>query len=79
MKKLEAIVGSPPYRDELVVQLFFRDGGQWGEMFRVDGRLVVEVYHQDSAVALQFDVDELVHVLDLARSELHARLTSIGT
>ena len=28
-KMIEAILASPPERDELVVQLFLKDGGQW--------------------------------------------------
>jgi hypothetical protein len=28
---IEAMIASPPDRDELVVQLFVKDAGQWGE------------------------------------------------
>lgn len=43
-RTLEALVASPPERDELVVQLFVREGAQWGELFREGGRHVLELY-----------------------------------
>ena len=45
-KMIEAIVASPPERDELVVQLFLKDGGQWGEIFREEGRWWIELYQR---------------------------------
>ncbi|MBP3956217.1 hypothetical protein J8F10_13080 [Gemmata sp. G18] len=70
MKTLEAWYGVPPGREGPVVQLFFADGGpQWGEVSTTDGRLVLEVFPQDSA-ALSLPVGELLEVLRLARDRL---------
>jgi hypothetical protein len=38
-EKIEAILGSPPEKEGLVVQLFITGGGQWGEIDRESGEL----------------------------------------
>jgi hypothetical protein len=73
-KMLEAIVASPPDREELVVQLFHRDGGQWGEMYRQDSDWWIEVYQQVDCQQWRVRVEELIEVLSLALSELRRRL-----
>jgi hypothetical protein len=43
VKLIEAIVASPPDRNDLVVQLFSKDNGQWGEVYREVGVMVIEI------------------------------------
>src|SRR5262245_52245266 len=46
-KTIEAIVASPPERDDLVVQLFVRDGGQWGEVYPEGDQYLLELYQRN--------------------------------
>jgi hypothetical protein len=73
-KKIEAILGSPPNRDELVVQLFLKDGGQWGEIYREHGRWLLELYPQHDGQPWRLDLEEARKVIDLSLHELKTRL-----
>lgn len=75
-KMIEALVASPPERDELVVQLFLKDGGQWGEIFREDSRWWIELYQQPDGQSWRLDADEVLKVIDLSLQELKSRLES---
>lgn len=75
-KLIEAMVASPPERDELVVQLFLRDGGQWGEIYRQDGVWEIELYQQSSGQPWRFRVEEVIEVLSLSFQELQRRCES---
>jgi len=72
MKEIEAIVASPTEQDNLVVQLFKRDGGQFGEVFREGIQSRIEIYPSVDGKPWNFEVDELVHVLQLAVQKLSA-------
>ena len=71
---IEALLASPPDRDEPVVQLFYRDGGQWGELFRSDGTYWLEIYCAAQTAAVRVQADDLVNGLTEALRELRARL-----
>ena len=73
-KTLEAYIASPPERDELVVQLFVKDGGQWGEIFRQESTYKLELYPSTSAQPWVFDVEEVQAVLEKGIKELRGRL-----
>ena len=73
-KMIEAILASPPERDELVVQLFLKDGGQWGEIFRENHRWWIELFQQPAGQALRLDLEEVRRVIDLSLQELKGRL-----
>jgi hypothetical protein len=93
-RTLEAIVASPPERDDLVVQLFIKDGGQWGEVFSEGDSYIIELYERNGIGVRRFriqdltgsdlrevmqslgwnvDVDEGLHVVNLAVRELATR------
>jgi hypothetical protein len=73
-KTIEAMIASPPERDELVVQLFVKDGGQWGEIFREEGHWWLELYPRADGQAWRLDLEEARYVMDLSLKELRARL-----
>jgi hypothetical protein len=73
-KMIEVIVASPPEREELVVQLFRRDGGQWGEIYRQDGDWWIDLYQQADGQRWQLRLEEVIEVLSLSLSELRQRL-----
>ncbi len=73
-KGIEAVIASPPEREELVVQLFIKDGGQWGEIFREKGRWWLELYQQPSGQPWRLDLEEARKVIDLSLNELRGRL-----
>ena len=74
MKTLEAILASPPERDSLVVQLFVRDGGQWGEVFLEEGLFKIDLYPNSRGNnEWRLDLNEVLHVLQLAKDELLKR------
>lgn len=73
-KLIEAMVASPPERDELVVQLFLRDGGQWGEIYRQGGAWWIELYQQSDGRPWRLKVEEVIEVLSLSLQELRQRL-----
>lgn len=68
--QIEAIIGSPPERDELVVQLFAKDGGQWAEAYREQGVYMVELYVAGSP--MRFRLDEMISALGRSLDELRA-------
>ena len=69
--QIEAILASPPEHDELVVQLFIRNGGQWGEIVRNGDSYMIEIF---ANVSLRLDADELAISIRRAIDELKARL-----
>jgi hypothetical protein len=69
---IEAILASPPERDELVVQLFFRGGDQWGELYRDNGVYRLDVLSRQPATT--FNASELLTALARALDELRSRL-----
>jgi hypothetical protein len=73
-KTLEAIVASPSERDDLVVQLFVKDGGQWGEIIYDEKKLKLELYTQESGDPWILDLEEVENLFILAKEELHKRL-----
>jgi hypothetical protein len=73
-KQIEAILASPPEREDLVVQLFLKDGGQWGEIFRKNGDFLIELYPQPDGHPWRFDANEVRRVIDLSVNELKNRL-----
>ena len=74
---IEAIIGSPPERDELVVQLFALNGGQWAEIFRKHGTYLIELYgFEDGPVT--FGVDEFISAIQRSLVELKQRLEGEG-
>ena len=70
---IEAMLASPPERDELVVQLFVRNGGQWGEIYRDNGEYWIDLYLAQSE-SLRFRLDQFIESLDRSSSALHERL-----
>jgi hypothetical protein len=73
-KTLEAVVASPPEKDDLVVQIFVKDGGQWGEIIYDKKGFKLELYAQSSGDPWILDLDEVEEVFALAREELRKRL-----
>jgi len=71
--KIEALLASPPDRDELVVQLFVKDGGQWGEVYRDEGVYWVDLY-VSASTPIRLKVDEIIQALSRSRKELSDRL-----
>ena len=71
--EIEAMIASPAERDELVVQLFVKDGGQWGEIYREGHAYWIELYISGSTT-LRFNVDTLTQTMDRAKTELRDRL-----
>ena len=68
--KIEAVIGSPLEHKGLVVQLFVRDGGQWGEIDQDAGELEIEIYSHPAARPWRFNIEELEKVLTLAKERL---------
>ena len=72
-KTIEAIIASPPEYDELIVQLFLKDGDQWADIYRKDGLYWIE-FGGVLMDQVRLPLEELIHVLSLAHSELRLRL-----
>jgi hypothetical protein len=70
---IEAMVASPPHRNELVVQLFVRDGGQWGEVFVEGGEYWIDLYLAAGEPPLRFGVGEVISALTRSVDELRRR------
>lgn len=68
--KIEAIVGSPPEKQKLVVQLFVKDGGQWGEIDQETGELEIEIYARPDGKTFRFRLEDLEKVIALAKERL---------
>ena len=73
-KTMEAIIASPPERDDLVVQLFLKEGGQWGEIFKEAGHWWLELYPAADREAWRLDLVEVQSLIELAFKELRHRL-----
>ncbi len=72
--QIEAILGSPPERDELVIQLFVRNGGQWAEIYREGDVYWIDLYGSGGVTPLRFRVDEVINALTRSVNELRKRL-----
>ena len=68
LKTLEAIYCV--LGDEPVVQLFVPDGGQWGEIRYRASRLELELFAPQDQSTWVVDAEELLHVIDLAKTKL---------
>jgi hypothetical protein len=75
-KTIDAIIASPPEREELVIQLFVKNGGQWGEIFRDHGQWLLELYPRPDRQPWVLDLEEARQVMDLSLKELMTRLES---
>jgi len=71
--QIEAMLASPPDRDELVVHLFAKDGGQWGEIYRDQNENWIDFYGSASA-PMRFRLDRLVQALTRSHAALRDRL-----
>jgi hypothetical protein len=74
--QIEALLASPPERAELVVQLFVKDGGQWGEVYRDEGRFWIDLYGSGST-PLRFEMDQIIQALTRSQAELSSRLNDL--
>lgn len=72
---IEAMIASPPERDELVVQMFTVDGGQWGEIYRNGDEYWIDLFLTTSA-PLRFEVSSLTDSILRAKTALVERLGS---
>lgn len=74
-KTIEALIGSPPEREELVVQLFFKHGGQWGEIFRDEGVYKMVLFSSNTSEENQIlDCEEFIEAISKGLAELKFRL-----
>ena len=73
--QIEAIIASPPDRDELVVQLFAKSGGQWAEIYRDGNEYFIDLYLTDSP-PMRLNLDSTIQALSRAKLELKERLES---
>lgn len=71
--RIEAMIASPPGRDELVVQLFAKPGGQWAEIYRDGGEYFIDLYTLGSP-PMRYNVDSLIQALSRSKTELKDRL-----
>jgi len=71
--QIEAMIASPPERDELVVQLFVKDGGQWGEIYRKNDEYVIDIY-VTASMCVCTSVENLIQTLVHSRQKLRDRL-----
>ena len=73
-KKIEVIIASPPERDDLVIQYFEIDGGQWAELFKEDSEYKIEFYQKENGEPWGFDFEEVIKCLELGKEELMKRI-----
>lgn len=71
--QIEAILASPPERDELVVQLFAKDGGQWGEVYRCEDSFWIDLYTSEPT-PLRFKLEAFLEALSRSKNALSQRL-----
>lgn len=69
-RTIDAIIGSPPEREELIVQLFHRDGPLIGEVYREQGGYWIQFLNAGEGSELRLNADELLIVLQKSLSEL---------
>jgi len=72
---IEAMIASPPERNELVVQLFAKSGGQWAEIFRIGNEYFIELFIEGTN-PLRFNLDSTIKALTRSKLELQERLES---
>jgi len=70
---IEAYIASPPERDELVVQLFVKDGDQFAEIYREENRYMIELYAATSQ-SLVFDLSNMLRAIARSHAELKERV-----
>lgn len=75
--QIEMMLASPPERDELVVHLFAKDGGQLAEIYRDQGTYWIDVCLSDYG-PLTFKLDAMIYALTRSQMKLHERLGDIG-
>ncbi len=73
--QIEAMIASPPERDKLVVQLFSKSGGQWGEIFRERDDYFIDLFLAGPE-PICLNLDSLIQALSRSKLELKARLES---
>lgn len=71
--EIEAILASPPERDELVVQLFVKNGGQFAEIYREETDYWIELYLTETRI-LKFRVDVITSAITRSKQALIQRL-----
>ena len=71
--QIEAMLVSPPEREELVVQFFARDGGQWGELYRENGQFWIELCLVGGS-PLRFKVEDMIGTISRSLAVLQERL-----
>jgi hypothetical protein len=72
---IEAIVASPPEREDLVVQLFVKGGAQWGEIFQEDGEFQLQLYPRPDGEPWTLNCHEARTVIGIAMNELRTRMS----
>lgn len=70
MKKIEAWYSTPPEHELPVVELFYGDEGQWGEINQDTGDLLIEIYPKDGRTPWIFNLDELILAFQKAKKKL---------
>jgi hypothetical protein len=73
-RTIEAMLASPPDREELVVQLFLRDGVQWGEVFREGGEYWIDLYRSQHEAPMRLPLGEMISALTQSVEKLRQRL-----
>lgn len=72
--QIEAIIASPPERDELIVQLFVKNGSQWGEIYRDSGKYWIDIFQGQGRPTARFQADEFMTKIYSCLSVLRERL-----
>jgi hypothetical protein len=72
-KTIDAIIGTPDEHDGFSVQLFVKDGAQWGDIYRENGVYVLELPYGPPGKISKFPVEEVLHVLESSLAELRSR------
>ena len=68
--KIEACFVSPPDKVGFAVELFVKNGNQWGEIDQENGELEIEICTVPGGQTLRFNLEELETVIDLAKKRL---------
>jgi hypothetical protein len=72
-KTIEAILGSPPEHEGLTVQLFVKDGDEWGQIYQENGVYLLEVACGIPGNTAKLPIEEVIRVLGLSLAELRSR------
>lgn len=69
LNKFEIEIASIPTQEDLVSEIFY-DGVQWAQIYRKQGKLLIQFYSHPNQECWEFPCDLAIQVLEKAKKKL---------